>query len=647
MKTEYAYVVAVTSLDASAVATTEYFSFYGYATASLFTPDANAHIKPLLSKVGFPARHRFGKHRTMGPKAINSDTAEFVNTQGQLDHWKSRAFDGQPYKVWRVERASMGDYSGYELVFSGVCSNVEVDFESCRLQVHDVAHLLNKPILTARYSGVGALEASGTGFEGRVKPLPLGDVSNVSPPLVNGTLYVYHVSVRQLPTASDLDEVYDSLEALTLGVNSRSLAQIQAAPSLKTFTVDAGTDVVTTTAAHGLTTGNDITVVASAGGSLPTPLLATSYYYVRVLSATTLTLHPSAVHALANTSIVDLTDVGSGTLQLATNRTAQGCYDVCNDATSGCYFRLGAKPNGRITCDLSVDCDTANVTTVTPPVSTTSQQQVRALLMELRSMLGSLPASTPYVNTEEDVGRTGTSKAGLWIDTDMTYLEAFDLLAASLGGCWYFESGLSSTLYVRALFTNTASQPANGELITKDQIVRRGGRMEIARVIPQDDMRGVPPWQVNVYAARNYTVMSPADAPGATTTEQAAAGREYQQVGTDSNSNIQTRWQNAPELNVFTCLAPSAAIDVRSLAEGLIDMYSLNDGEDVHDMLNVEVPFDAFPTLDIDGTVTLPLDRFDMDDGKVYEVIGWEPRIEKGGISTKVLTLWGGVWDMS
>ena len=66
------------------------------------------------------------------------------------------------------------------------------------------------------------------------------------------------------------------------------------------------TDIITATA-HGLITTAAVTVTGLTG---PT---AGVTYYVRNLSANTLTLHPTAAYATANTNIVDLTAVGSET----------------------------------------------------------------------------------------------------------------------------------------------------------------------------------------------------------------------------------------------------------------------------------------------------------------------------------------------
>jgi hypothetical protein len=80
-----------------------------------------------------------------------------------------------------------------------------------------------------------------------------------------------------------------------------------------TYTANATTNQLTTASAHGLVTGSRVQV---AGGTLPTPLLASTNYYAIVVSSTVIQLATTLANAQAATAI-DLTDAGSGTLTLA------------------------------------------------------------------------------------------------------------------------------------------------------------------------------------------------------------------------------------------------------------------------------------------------------------------------------------------
>jgi hypothetical protein len=85
--------------------------------------------------------------------------------------------------------------------------------------------------------------------------------------------------------------------------------------------VNTGTNLITKSNTFATA---DAVVFSAGSGTAPSPLVEGTTYYVRVVSAgSTFTLHPTAANATANTNIIDITTVGSGTdLQLSrTNKT--------------------------------------------------------------------------------------------------------------------------------------------------------------------------------------------------------------------------------------------------------------------------------------------------------------------------------------
>ena len=76
------------------------------------------------------------------------------------------------------------------------------------------------------------------------------------------------------------------------------------------FTADSGTDVLTTTTANSFVNGQ-IVQVYTAAGTLPSPLVAATDYFVRDVSGYTLKLA-----ATSGGSAIDLTTAGSGTLNI-------------------------------------------------------------------------------------------------------------------------------------------------------------------------------------------------------------------------------------------------------------------------------------------------------------------------------------------
>ncbi len=79
--------------------------------------------------------------------------------------------------------------------------------------------------------------------------------------------------------------------------------------------IDIASDQITTAVAHTFSTGNRIRV--SSTGTLPGGVVGTTDYFIRVISATVITLHPTASDATANTNRLNLTTAGTGTHTLA------------------------------------------------------------------------------------------------------------------------------------------------------------------------------------------------------------------------------------------------------------------------------------------------------------------------------------------
>lgn len=72
--------------------------------------------------------------------------------------------------------------------------------------------------------------------------------------------------------------------------------------------IDTGTDIITTSASHGLSNGAPVRMSATAA---PGGTTNDYIYYIQELTATTLSLHPTPADAEADTNKIDITDAGS------------------------------------------------------------------------------------------------------------------------------------------------------------------------------------------------------------------------------------------------------------------------------------------------------------------------------------------------
>jgi hypothetical protein len=75
--------------------------------------------------------------------------------------------------------------------------------------------------------------------------------------------------------------------------------------------VDTTNDTLTVVG-RDMPTGWQVTLTTT--GTLPDPLLVSTYYYVRVISANVISLYPTSADASANTNKINLTTAGSGTI---------------------------------------------------------------------------------------------------------------------------------------------------------------------------------------------------------------------------------------------------------------------------------------------------------------------------------------------
>jgi hypothetical protein len=148
------------------------------------------------------------------------------------------------------------------------------------------------------------------------------------------------LTVPAWPCAPDVvSKSWAMLAGTALGVRNAS----SVSTSLDTLTINA----------HGLFTGQSLTV--STSSALPSPLLAATTYYVYVVDANTIKLATTLANALAGTAI-DLTTTGTGTQTIvlnflivrltyasATTATLTNPYTGASVSTSGsCFVLIGS-----------------------------------------------------------------------------------------------------------------------------------------------------------------------------------------------------------------------------------------------------------------------------------------------------------------
>lgn len=156
------------------------------------------------------------------------------------------------------------------------------------------------------------------------------------------TVTPFQLSPTETWTTPKFNQGFNPTIAVTGNLDALSNWNLVSAVT-KTFTATDLTNDIITATAHGLTTGQRVTV--SSSGTLPTGLSSTANYYARALTVDTMSLHYTSAGASAATDRVDLTAVGSGTHTLSYTVYATGQPLVWNAATSKWEYGIVAANN--------------------------------------------------------------------------------------------------------------------------------------------------------------------------------------------------------------------------------------------------------------------------------------------------------------
>lgn len=594
MSVYLAEVVAAT--DSAGTTTTLRFSTGAYVTGPAESP-ADAFYDPRIKQ---PANAR--RELAVGAVRLGVGELVLINTDGGLDALKAYAFDGRACTI--KAGADGAAYVSLTTVLRGTIDSAEVTYREVTLRLRDRLAELDRPLLTTRFAGNNSLPAGLEGtaddLRGQVKPRLYGRAFNLPVPCVNTSRLVYQVSDGAIQS---IEGVYDRGAALTAGV-ARSYANIGAGSGAVTFTVNTTTDVLTTSTAHGYATGDAVNVTTTT--TLPAPLAATTYYYARNTGSTTLTLHPTATDATNNTNRVDITTAGSGTHTIYNARTLPGHFDW-SLSSSGSFVRLGSSPAGLVTVDATQGAAAGD---------RTAAQILRQIALDAGIASGDVAAA--------DVTALDTDNAavvGVWVADETAASGVMARIAQSVGAWFGFDR--TGALRMRRLGAPTGTAVAELDATNATQIERLPGRAEFG---------GVPFYRVNVRHTR-YVAVQPTDlAGGVSDARRALLATEYR-TETASDAAVQTQWLLARELDRDTLL--TSAADAATEAARLLTLYKAR--RDVY-RLRVRLDEALVAALDLAAVVRLTFDRFGLDAGQLFIVIGIETDLASGAAT---LTVWG------
>ncbi len=164
--------------------------------------------------------------------------------------------------------------------------------------------------------------------------------------------------------------------------------------------------------------------------------------------------------------------------------------------------------------------------------------------------------------------------------------------------------------------------------------ILQGDGVGIQRLATGDDGKGVPTKKITLQHSRNYAVVTENDLTGSTITGDAAfvafAKEEWRQEIAESAAVAEVH-KLAPEVTMETRLTSATA--AKAEADRRLALYGA-----ARDLFQVPVRTADAQGVDLDDVVALRLDRFGLDEGRSFTVVGM---LESLADDTITLDVWG------
>lgn len=618
MTTNWIYRADITGVDSNGTATVFRYATQAYTTSPSHPTLPNTTFENRLTQPLQLFRDLYGQLRTHGSSQIAHGTTELQNADGGLDFLLNYAFDTQKIEIYRIDPTALDTEVLEHRLFM---ESLTLDDTKVTVLVRDASYVFDRALQPTKYAGNNSLptglEGTSSDLKGKPKPKCWGKNFNLQPDLVNTSQLVYQFHDSSV-AAGFVTAVYDKRTPLGAG-QSCTLNDIQNTPIQATVSsIDTVTDIITTLSPLPASTGDAVHVASTA--SVPGGLLNNRYYYMRVVSSTQLTLHPTANDAANNTNIVNITDAGSGTITVAKNRTPYGMYDWCFD-NSGSYIRLGSAPQGKVTMD-------------------TSNSGSNAWYDCLSWLLGSLNISGFTFSVDNRVSASYQDIGVYWTD-EMTVYEAIQQIISSVGGSLQCYTSRTGSQYQVFVTVQRLEAPTSTTVLSIGQAnIAPGSSLKLLQL--QDDERGIPAWRITCDYKLNRTLMSGSDIAGAAAADIAFCASDYRSTQIE-NSAIKQSYPGSPEIIVKTLLATESDATLHGQYMRTIcgvlgyHAYSLTIPMELIDALTTgSVP--QVPGLMLAQNVNVTYPRFTLTSGANLSILGITLDYQARTVD---LTLWG------
>lgn len=226
--TVYRFVVEITlTVDADGGTETFYFSAggkkAGFRTKPTDTP-ANKWVEPRVLSLGKLRRELFTGARVTGAIRPAGATLVLNNEDGGLDPWLDYGVSGSRvvYRWGPDGGAYPADYEIVQLCY--IQAFKLPDLNRVEVALRDRSYLLDKPLVTATFTGAGGLE--GTGVASKKKQWVSGDPGYFPPILVDVTKQIYFIQETGPGALASFFQLFEGGVEITRGTNYISEAEI-------------------------------------------------------------------------------------------------------------------------------------------------------------------------------------------------------------------------------------------------------------------------------------------------------------------------------------------------------------------------------------------------------------------------------------
>ncbi len=569
-----------TTLD-GITTTSFYFSIYGFSLYDNF-------YEPRITTPTTVTSSMFSDRTTSGANAKTYGYLELENSDGALDYMADYAFEGKQ----AIVSFYLDDGTGVGYVTT-VIDSIELSITKVVINLRDIIADLDKPLLTSVYGGTNILPNGIDGtddIKGQTIPRLLGFVKSIEPVQVNTAVWIYQIS----DSAGTIQNVYDkgvvlppqsppfsSVAAMVAGSVTPGSYRVYRGPEGLFFKLGVAPNGIVTCDATGYVDVNPVLINV---------VLFT--YQINTYNGTVKNVYDNGVELTLQTpAFSSVTDLNTGSV-------TAGSYRVY-DGPEGLYFRLGSAPTG------SVICNVGGAGTVGEAISN---------ILTYGSF------------TEFFTGSLPVYEAGIYIKDSSSYRSLVTDLAGSVGS-WFGSSDWSATSIDGGVFNGTT-----GTLVG---ILDSNNIIDIERVRTRDTGNGVPIWKINLNYQKIDRVLTATDlASTVLSADKNYLAKEYRTVFSE-NPSIKTIYPNSEELTINTLLNDSA--DAVLETARLLTLYGQKRVAyivTIRELFDIEI----LSMYRIGAVVILQLDRFGLNAGKEFSIIGVETdyysRVAK-------LTLWG------